>query len=244
MPTVLTLAMLASDVYADASTGATNGFRRLAPTGAMVAANCRGSSFYGAAYVGGEVGVIAFRGSAESTDWLDADVDIGLGRQPIDQWGDAHDFFNHARSLLSGQGCKRVVVTGHSLGGGLTQLVAAGVTRTPVSGVTFNAPGMGALAGNVRVRLANAANLFHYRARRDPVSKVGHHIGRAPVTVDVDIGTTNRLISSGVGAALGVLSASPLAGAAASSAAASGFEHTMAPLLDALRRGAAGGIRH
>lgn len=237
MPTLLTLALMASDVYDDAGAGAIVGYRRLAPTPEMKACNTRASSFFGAAYAAGSVGVIAFRGSAERTDWLDADADIGLGRLPIDQWGDALAFYSAAKRELTNAGCSRVVITGHSLGGGLTQLVAAGITSFPVRGVTFNAPGMGSLTGPVGVRRGNAGNLWHYRARNDPVSRVGAHIGHAPTVVDVNLGLGTN-VALGVARGLG-----PVAGLAGSAARA-GLEHTMSPLVEALRNGSAGGIRY
>ena len=234
MPTLLTLAMMASDVYDDTGTGSVVGYRRLSPTPAMNSANTRPSSFFGAAYSNGAVGVVAFRGSAERTDWLDADADIGMGRLPIDQWGDALSFFIEARTQLTALGCSRIVLTGHSLGGGLTQLVGAGITSSPVVGVTFNAPGMGSLRGPVSVGRANASNLFHYRARHDPVSLVGAHIGRAPVVVDVSLG-----LATGAAVAAARVAA-PLIGMAAQG----GLEHTLGPMIDALQRNPVGGVRY
>jgi hypothetical protein len=77
------------DLPMSTTTPAVVGYRRLSPTAEMSSANSRPSSFFGAAYCNDAVGVIAFRGSAERTDWLDADADIGMGNLPIDQWGDA-----------------------------------------------------------------------------------------------------------------------------------------------------------
>jgi hypothetical protein len=230
MPTLLTLAMMASDVYDDTGSGAVVGYRRLSPTPVMNTANTRPSSFFGAAYFSGSVGVVAFRGSAESTDWIDADADIGMGNLPIDQFGDALSFFIEARTQLTALGCSRIVLTGHSLGGGLTQLVGAGITSSPVVGVTFNAPGVGSLRGPVTISRANASNLFHYRARHDPVSLVGAHIGRAPVVVDVSTGVAVSMLRV----------VSPLVGAAANS----GLEHTLGPMIAALQASPMGGIRH
>ena len=39
--------------------------------------------------------------------------------------------------------CRRYLVVGHSLGGGLAVIRAAAVSWVPVRGVTFNAPGLG-----------------------------------------------------------------------------------------------------
>jgi hypothetical protein len=75
-------------------------------------------------------------------------------------------------------------ITGHSLGGGLTQLVAARITTFPVIGVTFNAPGMAGLSSIVRFPLENHRNVHNYRAKFDPVSLKGAHIGRAPISIE------------------------------------------------------------
>jgi hypothetical protein len=181
MPTVLTLSMISSDVYGG-SGAAVLGYKRLDHQ-VFNGRHATASSFYGAAYAGGAVGVVAFRGSQEREDWLDADVSIGAGNLPIDQVGDAFAFFNRAREVLVKQGAKRVVVTGHSLGGGLTQVVAGRVKSSPVIGVTFNAPGMAGLRSQVHITTANSPNVFNYRAERDPVSRYGQHIGHAPVSV-------------------------------------------------------------
>ena len=178
MPIVLTLARLAADVYNDTSSGAIAGFRRIAPSFRMESANQRESSFYGAAYASGKIGVIAYRGSQERTDWFDADVDIGIGRFPIDQLADAYYFFSSAKNLLiEAHGCERLVVTGHSLGGGLTQLVAASIGRVPVVGVTFNAPGAAGLKGPVNIPRKNEGNIFNYRARHDPGIQAARSLG-------------------------------------------------------------------
>lgn len=183
MAAVSTLALIAKDAYEDLGRGDVLGYRRLqSKTFAQI--NSRTSSFFGAAYVCGSTGVVAYRGSQELTDWVDADVDIALGKLPIGQLGDAFAFFNEARASLKQSGCSRILVTGHSLGGGLAQLVAGRVTSFPTVGVTFNAPGAARLQGVVKVDCKNAGNVFNYRAKLDPVSLKGAHIGHPPVPVD------------------------------------------------------------
>ena len=181
MAAVLTLAMLSNDVYAPIGIGA-GGFRRVVDR-TLDKWNNTGSSFFGAAYTGGATGIIAFRGSADLQDWTDADVDIAMARTPISQTGDAFAFFNSAKQILVAKGARRIIVTGHSLGGGLTQLIAAHITTFPVVGVTFNAPCMAGFAGPVRISTANSNAVYNYRADRDPVSLKGTHIGRHPVSV-------------------------------------------------------------
>lgn len=174
MATLLDLALIANDVYENVNSGPLNNYKRILQ-------QKNGMDFFGAAYKGGEEGVIAFRGTDKigRTD-RDADLDIGFGKLPMDQLGDAFHFFTAARKKLSG--CKKLIVTGHSLGGGLTQLVAARITKFAVKGVTFNAPGMANLHGG-KIPLENHLNIFNYRAERDPVSLIGAHIGSYPMII-------------------------------------------------------------
>lgn len=180
MPSVLTLSMMCDDVYSETGRGA-GGYQRLYGL-SWLKANCDG--FFGACYRGGDIGVVAFRGSKElMADWYQADGDICLGKLPLDQIGDAFSFLSSARATLVAMRCKRIVVTGHSLGGALAQLVAARVSSFPVVGVTFNAPGVRGLKGAVRLDSPNERNVYNYRAIGDPVSKVGQHIGCHPIAI-------------------------------------------------------------
>ncbi len=184
MATVVTLARICSDVYNDRGVGAIDGYKRLAGIPSLERVNNTGSSFFGAVYDGGHTAVIAYRGSLEWADWTDADVSIAAGRFPINQLGDAFAFFNRARDILFKTSRRRLIVTGHSLGGGLAQLVAGHVTSSPVIGVTFNAPGTASLRGIIRVTLDNGRNVFNWRAKRDPVSLTGAHVGHGPMSID------------------------------------------------------------
>lgn len=185
MPSTLTLAMMSNDVYSDSGRGA-GGYQRLH---GLPWLRARGDGFYGACYTNGTVGVIAFRGTVLKAvgeaieDGWRADGAIATGKLPIDQIGDAFGFFSAARSHLAEQKCQRLVVTGHSLGGLLAQLVAGRVSSFPVVGVTFNAPGAKALKGAVKLDSPNERNVYNYRAAADPISMLGEHIGRAPITI-------------------------------------------------------------
>lgn len=233
MAPVLTLARLSQDVYNDSSSGPVDGFRRIE---GLNLARWSHSSFYGAPYTHGSTGVLAFRGSLEREDWTGADLSIGLGRFPIDQLGDAFALFNTAKRLFEGQRITRIIVTGHSLGGGLTQVVAAGITSVPVVGVSFNAPGMAGLRGPVRIPRTNERNVFNYRADGDPVSLHGAHLGRAPTTVDIPGSLVGSLARGFVtGGALG---------AAIGGARNAAEAHSIDTLVEALAREPAGSIRH
>lgn len=140
MTAVLTCSLASRDAYSDQS-GTIAGYHPVAvPEAKRI--NSTGSSFFGATYSAGKRGIIAFRGSQEITDWLEADRDIGLSALPVNQLGDAFAYFSAAVETLLAAGCDEYVVTGHSLGGGLAEVVACAVSRFPVSAVTFNAPGL------------------------------------------------------------------------------------------------------
>jgi pimeloyl-ACP methyl ester carboxylesterase len=139
MPTIYDCGLIALDVYSDGNK-TINGHVPVYVPGAQTYVS---DHFYGAAYQGpSRVGVIAFRGSQEIQDWTYADVDIAMGRLPVDQMGNAFGFFSAAKKKLVKAGCQRLVIVGHSLGGGLAAVVAARITTMQVRGVTFNAPGM------------------------------------------------------------------------------------------------------
>ena len=149
MPTIYDCALLAQDVYNDAAKSINGHFPVYVPGGEAMMSD----HFFGAAYKGpADVGVIAFRGSQEIEDWAYADADIAAGaimktigmegRLPVDQMGNAFGFFGSAKKILAKAGCRRFVVTGHSLGGGLASVVGARIRTSHVRAVTFNAPGM------------------------------------------------------------------------------------------------------
>ncbi|MCJ2011862.1 lipase family protein [Methylobacterium sp. J-076] len=180
MAAVLTLACISGDVY-EGNGSTIVGYKRVAGLEMKIWDQ---SSFFGALYTQGSIGVIAFRGTrlSDANDDRD-DIGIGSGKFPVNKLGDAFDFFSKAKDYIQKNGGKKIIITGHSLGGGLAQVVSARITTFPVVGVTFNAPGMANLAGVVKFEKSNSPNVFNYRSENDPVSRVGKHIGRAPVSI-------------------------------------------------------------
>jgi pimeloyl-ACP methyl ester carboxylesterase len=72
----------------------------------------------------------------------------------------------------------RVFITGHSLGGGIAQIVAA---RTGVAAVAISAPAVTAVSGVLAAWQRTRAPIFCLRVRNDPInetSRVGAWLGR------------------------------------------------------------------
>lgn len=121
--------------------------------------------------------IISVRGSAKSfttKDWLDDDVDIGLGRLP-DRTNDALVYIQ--RKLAQTQAAYPIIV-GHSLGGFIAQYCGV---RTNTRFITFNAPpALRAFGGQFPDGRAvgNFRSGLNYRTKYDPVSKApGSHVG-------------------------------------------------------------------
>ncbi len=101
--------------------------------------------------------VIAIRGTDEIwNDFVKEDVlRLGLKRIPS-QYVDAQKFYNKVEKDFHDIPNKKIIFTGHSLGGSLAQLMA---NKTGCEAVTFNAFGTGdILNGNVRDNLDNIKN--------------------------------------------------------------------------------------
>jgi pimeloyl-ACP methyl ester carboxylesterase len=181
MPSLLICAQIAEDVYHDRPTTVQSHRPVRVPEEAVF---CAGNEFAGGAYAGNEgVGIIAFRGSREMEDWKGANLEIVRRQLPERQLGSALAFFASAYRTLERAGCRRYVVVGHSLGGGLAAVVSAAVTWVPVRGVTFNAPGLAQFAtasteNGLGLGHPNADNVLNFRSDTDIVSRWGHHIGK------------------------------------------------------------------
>jgi len=99
----------------------------------------------------------------------------------------------------SGSPADSVTMAGHSLGGGLCQVVGSWIG---IRYVTFNAPAMGTnwLAAHFNVTAPidmvrtifsrRSDNSVNYRLLNDPVSKLGNHIGRV-VKIDGGFGVAD-----------------------------------------------------
>jgi len=83
--------------------------------------------------------IIAFRGSNDTSDWLFNNYTIMTHTIP-DQTFAAIDFYRECRLKFNQAGKHSMIITGHSLGGGLAQLVGSFEPDTAV--YTFNAVGV------------------------------------------------------------------------------------------------------
>jgi hypothetical protein len=196
MTAILTCAHISADVYNDTPKTVV-GYHPVALANAV---RWFGDSFFGAAYAGADVGVIAFRGSQELQDFTDADVEIFKSRLPVHQLGNAFGFFLEAEKALSAMGCERFVITGHSLGGGLAEAVAARISRVPVSAATFNAPGIVGFTevgdhGELHMPVLNRS-IVNVRSSADQVSLWGYHIGQTRTVEDAGLHGIGPLIEA------------------------------------------------
>jgi pimeloyl-ACP methyl ester carboxylesterase len=207
MPTLIVCAQIAEDVYHDRPTTVQRHRPIRVPEQDVY---CAGREFAGGAYAGSDgVGVIAFRGSRELEDWKGANLEIIRRQMPERQLGSALAFFASAYRALERAGCRRYIVVGHSLGGGLAAVVAGVVTWVPVRGVTLNAPGLAQFAGasadcSFDLGHPNADNVLNFRSDADVVSRWGCHIGKV-----YDVPGAGR---HGIRAFIECLSAYPMGG--------------------------------
>lgn len=87
----------------------------------------------------GEI-VIAYRGTELNADDLWQDIMIATGLAPSDQFADADKFYQAVQTQYG----SNITITGHSLGGGLAQMIGSKYGNTTY---TYNAPGLNAYAG-------------------------------------------------------------------------------------------------
>ncbi|MBR1837547.1 MAG: alpha/beta hydrolase [Kiritimatiellae bacterium] len=128
--------------------------------------------------------VVAYRGTEGFTApgdlWTDAVQVVGTSEKPTTQYQAAADVLNSVLANHPGE----VVVTGHSLGGGLANYaMAANDLDGRVKGYTYNAAGLSEetwkhLQTNNRDGLQKASDAtVNVRNEGDPVSYVGAHVG-------------------------------------------------------------------
>ncbi len=82
--------------------------------------------------------VISYRGSDEAKDWTHSNANMGARQMPS-QIQDARELYNEVKKDYP-KGTE-IIVTGHSLGGSLAQIVAAENEKDGVKAVTLNAYG-------------------------------------------------------------------------------------------------------
>ncbi len=154
------------------------------------------NGFQGAIFTKGGTTVVAFRGTAQGMDVV-ADLKLGTGMNST--------YFDLGEQFASRATGANVIVTGHSLGGAIAQVVA---NRGGYIMATFNAPGVGVIASRnilrsnplmntVRVAgmmvsaarhpfqaASDVANVFrsvrgvNICLQNDVVSRIGNHYGR------------------------------------------------------------------
>ncbi len=71
----------------------------------------------------------------------------------------------------------RLLVVGHSLGGGLTQFAVAGLNDYHVTGLGYNSAGLSNMAADI-VKNNCQRNIFHLHLRYDQVFYIGNQLGR------------------------------------------------------------------
>ena len=207
------LALLSSDSYNQGAYGQGNvppGWVRLEVEQPPGAAD---SGFHATAYkneLTGQV-VIAYAGTNDMKDVTGSDFDVLLHKVP-DQRDQAFDFAERA-AVVAGLGTdvSSITFTGHSLGGGLAQLVAF---EYDAPAMTYNAPGMTfALRLEDQANSANQTNITNVNLQLDVVSAtLSPTSGGIGNTVTLPASTGQGLLM--VGAIL-LTAANPAAGLAA-----------------------------
>lgn len=209
MPTLLEYARIADKVY-EPSTSASPGIDGYTcPPGKAVddAPFHRGGSaftsgFQGRLFVeeGGNNVVVAYKGTVPSMAAdLTADLAIVMSAVPRQ----AQVALRNTQRWIAGYRTRRITIVGHSLGGGLAQIV--GITLG-LRFVTFNAPGMldnlhGVAPGIPAGRFLRLLGLgyrnagVNYRRSWDVVGNFGAHIGRR---VEVPGGNTGLFSGHGI----------------------------------------------
>lgn len=107
---------------------------------------------------GGTDRVIAYAGTDEWQDYIGADADIVMGKVSH-QWKEALEFYqDNKEDGLTG-------ITGHSMGGGLAQMVGS-MADESIQVVTFNAPGVDGHTTEILERRSFPTN-YHGDIQRD-----------------------------------------------------------------------------
>lgn len=100
--------------------------------------------------------VIVFRGTDDLTDWLGANLQLGLFNTHCDQLLEATYFYEYIRDKFNGNLDNKVILTGHSLGGCLAQFTYASNITDEISCKTFNPLGIGSTLPTVEEMISGA----------------------------------------------------------------------------------------
>lgn len=142
------------------------------------------NGFYGEAYKKNNEIVIVYRGTDTNKISLPDKQDFIIGDLPMwfglnsGQYDDAKKMFD---TINKKYGSKRIILTGHSLGGSLAQIVSADTGR---KAVTFNAFGTGEILNRMGYKNQNLLDITNYGNENDYVftSKINHQPGTTYLT--------------------------------------------------------------
>ena len=134
------------------------------------------SGFVAQAYRNGTQVVIVFRGTDDWADWMNNAVNF-LG-YPAEQYYQGIELVRGMIESAEKQGCTEVVLTGHSLGGGIASFAALWFAK---KAIIFNAAGLGdgmRADINIKPNLEKHQSLIHnIDMEGDPVSELGKQVG-------------------------------------------------------------------
>ncbi len=140
-----------------------------------------GNGFHAKALEKDGVVMVVFRGSDDMGD-LRVDHQMLSGKLP-DQFQNAVDFMEQVRAANPD---KKIVVTGHSLGGALTELVSS--KYDDVLGISFDAVGTRSLVDStdgIARGLKDNKNTINYIVNGDIISNASEHVGNVTLVNEV-----------------------------------------------------------
>lgn len=141
----------------------------------FLASSAAENGFSSTAYAKDGKIMIAFRGSDDTSD-LVSDFSMMAGRTP-EQLQHASDFVAKIKEQYPDA---KIIVTGHSLGGSLTEMVAS--QYDDVLGITFDAVGTRHIVESAGGAMRDNHNTVNYIVNGDVLSNVDAHVGQVVLT--------------------------------------------------------------